>query len=98
MTDPQPKSKDNFFAQLADISGAMTEAYGKDFAMGALVLAARFLAEGDAREKAGAAAVKGDEHVPPSDAMPHAAVPEHDGRGSAIWTPGSVPTGKNGRH
>ena len=40
-------SKDIFFAQLARISDNMIAAYDKDFAMGALVLAARFIAERD---------------------------------------------------
>ena len=42
--------KDAYFEQLAQISDAMTNAYGKDFAMGALVLAARFIAEKESRE------------------------------------------------
>ena len=62
MSDNETASKDVFFQQLADISNAMTAAHGKEFAMGALVLAARFLAEGEARERvaatsAGAASV-----------------------------------------
>ncbi len=40
-------SKDDFFARLARISDEMIAAYDKDFAMGALVLAARFIAERD---------------------------------------------------
>ena len=48
-------SKDAFFQQLATIASAMTAAHGKDFSMGALVLAARFIAEGEARERAAAA-------------------------------------------
>jgi hypothetical protein len=40
-------SKDVFFAQLARLSDEMIAAYDKDFAMGALVLAARFIAERD---------------------------------------------------
>jgi hypothetical protein len=44
-------SKDAFFAQLATLSDAMVAAHGKDFAMGAMVLAARFIAEGEARER-----------------------------------------------
>lgn len=44
--------KDAYFEQLAQISDAMTQAYGKDFAMGALVLAARFIAEKESRESA----------------------------------------------
>ena len=47
-------SKDAFFAELARIANEMTTAHGKDFAMGALVLAARFLAEGEARARAAA--------------------------------------------
>ena len=54
MSDNETASKDVFFQQLADISNAMTAAHGKEFAMGALVLAARFLAEGEARERAAA--------------------------------------------
>ena len=47
-------SKDQFFAQLATLSDAMIAAHGKDFAMGAMVLAARFVAEGEARARAAA--------------------------------------------
>ena len=43
----EPPTKDIFFAQLARISDDMIAAYDKDFAMGALVLAARFIAERD---------------------------------------------------
>ncbi len=50
--DTESASKDAFFKQLADVGNAMTAAHGKDFAMGALVLAARFIAEGEARERA----------------------------------------------
>ena len=56
MNDDDSAGKDVFFQQLAGIANAMTAAYGKDFAMGALVLAARFIAEGDARERAAAEA------------------------------------------
>jgi hypothetical protein len=52
MSNDETASKDAFFQQLAEISSAMTAAHGKDFAMGALVLAARFIAEGEARERA----------------------------------------------
>lgn len=41
----EEKSKDEFFVQLAEIAGAMSKRHGKEFAMGALVLAARFIAE-----------------------------------------------------
>ena len=49
--DPSPlseedRSKDEFFVKLAHVAEAMVAAHGKDFAMGALVLTARFIAEG----------------------------------------------------
>jgi hypothetical protein len=47
----EQESKDRFFERLGRIADEMTAAHGKDFAMGALVLAARWLAE----NKAGAA-------------------------------------------
>ena len=56
MSDNESASKDAFFQQLASIANEMTAAHGKDFAMGALVLAARFLAESEARERAAAEA------------------------------------------
>ena len=40
------KSKDAMFVRLAFVADAMLKAHGKDFTMGALVLAARFIAEG----------------------------------------------------
>lgn len=42
----EDRSKDGFFVQLAGIAEAMVAEHGKDFAMGALVLTARFIAEG----------------------------------------------------
>jgi hypothetical protein len=42
----EPTSKDYFFAQLGKLADEMVAAHGKDFAMGAMVLAARFIAEG----------------------------------------------------
>ena len=56
MSDSESVSKDKYFQQLATIANEMTAAHGKDFAMGALVLAARFLAESEARERAAAEA------------------------------------------
>lgn len=44
--NPDTTSKDYFFAQLGKIADAMVVAHGKEFAMGAMVLAARFIAEG----------------------------------------------------
>ena len=52
MPSPQPDmseeagSKDAFFIQLAEIAEAMIAAHGRDFATGALVLSAKFVAEG----------------------------------------------------
>jgi hypothetical protein len=45
-------SKEQFFERLGAIADAMIAAYGKDFAMGALVLTARFVAEGESAEGA----------------------------------------------
>jgi hypothetical protein len=42
----EDRSKDEFFVKLAQVAEAMIDAHGKDFAMGALVLTARFIAEG----------------------------------------------------
>lgn len=39
-------SKDAFFVQLAEIAEAMISRHGKDFAIGTLVLSAKFIAEG----------------------------------------------------
>ncbi|GAA4107542.1 hypothetical protein ACFFTN_00260 [Aminobacter aganoensis] len=39
------QSKDEFFQQLAQLSEEMVTKHGKDFSMGALVLAARWIAE-----------------------------------------------------
>lgn len=39
------QSKDEFFQQLAKLSEDMVAKHGKDFSMGALVLAARWIAE-----------------------------------------------------
>ncbi len=41
----EDKSKDAFFVQVAEIAEAMSAKHGKEFAMGTLVLSARFLAE-----------------------------------------------------
>lgn len=48
--DPPPlseedRSKDAFFVQVADVAEAMIARHGKDFAMGTLLLSARFIAE-----------------------------------------------------
>lgn len=41
----EDKSKDEFFVALAEITEAMIAKHGKDFAMGTLILSARFIAE-----------------------------------------------------
>jgi hypothetical protein len=45
-TTDEDRSKDAYFLRLAEVAEAMMERHGKDFAMGTLVLAARFIAEG----------------------------------------------------
>lgn len=40
------RSKDGFFAEIGEVTERMIEQHGKDFAMGVLILAARFVAEG----------------------------------------------------
>jgi hypothetical protein len=40
------KSKDGFFIQIAEVAEAMIARHGKEFAMGVLVLSAKFIAEG----------------------------------------------------
>lgn len=45
---PEEKSKDAFFERIARLSEEMVAAHGKDFSMGALVLGARWIAEGKA--------------------------------------------------
>jgi hypothetical protein len=42
----EERSKDAFFVQIAEIAEAMIARHGKDFAIGAFVLAAKFIAEG----------------------------------------------------
>jgi hypothetical protein len=56
----EQKSKDYFFAQLGRLADEMVGAHGKEFAMGAMVLAARFIAEGapPARDDAEPAAAR----------------------------------------
>jgi len=44
--DNADKSKDELFVHLAFVADTMIKAHGKEFTMGALVLAARFIAEG----------------------------------------------------
>ncbi|QOZ44695.1 hypothetical protein XH89_15335 [Bradyrhizobium sp. CCBAU 53340] len=50
----ETESKDRFFVELAELSERMVAAHGKDFSMGALVLAARFIAENKPFERSAA--------------------------------------------
>ncbi|MGI9487910.1 MAG: hypothetical protein ACR2RF_18910 [Geminicoccaceae bacterium] len=52
---PEETSKDLFFKKLAALSTEMMDEHGKDFTMGALLLAARFIAENKPFEKASTA-------------------------------------------
>ena len=47
-TEPseEDRSKDAFFVQVAEMAEAMIARHGKEFAIGTLVLAAKFIAEG----------------------------------------------------
>jgi hypothetical protein len=47
----EDRSKDKFFQEVAALSNSMIAAHGRDFAMGALILAARFIAENKAFTK-----------------------------------------------
>jgi hypothetical protein len=42
----EPVSRQQFFERLGALTDEMIEAYGKDFALGALILTARFAVEG----------------------------------------------------
>ena len=42
----EDRSKDAFFVQIAEIAEAMIARHGRDFAIGAFLLSAKFLAEG----------------------------------------------------
>jgi len=42
----EESSKDAFFVQIAEIAEAMIARHGRDFAIGAFVLSAKFIAEG----------------------------------------------------
>jgi hypothetical protein len=42
----EDRSKDAFFVRVAEVAEEMIARHGKDFAMGVLVLSARFIAEG----------------------------------------------------
>lgn len=42
----EDRSKDAFFVRVAEVAEAMIARHGRDFAMGTLILSARFIAEG----------------------------------------------------
>jgi hypothetical protein len=42
----EERSKDAFFVQIAEIAEAMIARHGKDFAIGAFLLSAKFIAQG----------------------------------------------------
>jgi hypothetical protein len=46
MSDAEDLSKDEFFIRVGTLAEEMIAAHGRDFAMGTLILAARFIAEG----------------------------------------------------
>ncbi|MEO8716167.1 MAG: hypothetical protein ABI369_14250 [Acetobacteraceae bacterium] len=46
MSQDDDASKDRFFNRLGALAEEMIAVHGKDFAMGAMILAARFIAEG----------------------------------------------------
>lgn len=46
MSSDEPLAKDRYFEKLGKLVDEMIADHGKDFAMGTLVLAARFIAEG----------------------------------------------------
>jgi hypothetical protein len=46
MSTDEDASKDRFFERVGSLAEEMIVAHGKDFAMGVLILAARFIAEG----------------------------------------------------
>ena len=53
MSNDPSKSKDDYFRRLAEISDEMIAAHGRDFAIGTLVLAARFVAQHAAPDASG---------------------------------------------
>jgi hypothetical protein len=51
----EDRSKDQFFAQIAEVAEAMIAKHGKDFTMGTLLLTAKFIADGKPLSKRTAA-------------------------------------------
>ena len=45
-TSEEDRSKDQFFVKLGDLAESMIAAHGSEFTMGAMIIAARFIAEG----------------------------------------------------
>jgi hypothetical protein len=46
MTSEEDASKDRYFKRVGDLAEEMIAEHGRDFTMGVLILAARFIAEG----------------------------------------------------
>jgi hypothetical protein len=46
MSTDKDASKDRFFERVGDLAQEMIAAHGRDFAMGVLILTARFIADG----------------------------------------------------
>ncbi len=55
----EEQSKDAYFGELARIAEAMVADHGRDFGMGALILAARWIAEGRTGQPGAAPAGQG---------------------------------------
>lgn len=51
--DAEAESKDGYFAAIAELAERMIAAHGREFAMGAFILAARFIAENKSFERNG---------------------------------------------
>ncbi|MEM9634375.1 MAG: hypothetical protein AAGA50_23810 [Pseudomonadota bacterium] len=49
---PEEESKDRYFKRIAELSEEMIDEHGKDFAMGALVMAAQWIAGGETKSSA----------------------------------------------
>ncbi|MDZ5459529.1 hypothetical protein [Azohydromonas lata] len=63
----EDQRKDEYFQRLAVISEEMVKELGRDFAMGALVLAARYIAERNATPPGAGAAMAAQAHAHASD-------------------------------
>jgi hypothetical protein len=46
---PEEESKDRYFKRISELSVEMIDEHGKDFTMGALVMAAQWIARGETK-------------------------------------------------